>query len=355
MNSCSVILTVRKFARLGFVLCLVLVSAIAGAQPDAAQVQRAAEAFDQGSRAFQAGRYELAASQFEAADAAVPSARAIRMAIRARSQAGHDARAATLAIYAKQRYPDDEATVSLADETLEPLAAKLHKLEVTCSSACLLAVGTRVVPGKPTTERVVFVQPGTVTVSASFVKDNKSAKQQITATAGGSDSLFLEPATAPPPPVDPPPVPTSTAAATATACATGAPVTPPEEEESSGWSPAVFATFLVATVGMGAVTIWSGVDTINDPGKDAVREQCAGLGTECPLYQDGRAKQTRTNVLIGVTAGVGALAVVIGAFLTDWGGGEGEASESADGGNGTAASRVRLVPSPGGAGVAWRF
>jgi hypothetical protein len=38
------------------------------------------------------------------------------------------------------------------------------------------------------------------------------------------------------------------------------------------------------------------------------------------LYQKGVDKQHRTNILIGVTAGVGVATGVIGAFFTDWGG-----------------------------------
>ena len=53
---------------------------------------------------------------------------------------------------------------------------------------------------------------------------------------------------------------------------------------------------------------------------------CAGQGTECALYQDGLAKETRTNVLIGVTAGLGAATLVL-ALFTDW---DGDASAAAE-------------------------
>jgi hypothetical protein len=72
----------------------------------------------------------------------------------------------------------------------------------------------------------------------------------------------------------------------------------------------------------GGVTIWSGIDTVNNPGADAVKQGCVGQDESCALYQEGIGKQNRTNILIGVTAGLAAVTVVIGAFATNWGGGK---------------------------------
>jgi hypothetical protein len=48
-----------------------------------------------------------------------------------------------------------------------------------------------------------------------------------------------------------------------------------------------------------------------------VKAGCVGKGTSCPLYQQGVASQTRTNVLIGATAGAAAVTVVLAVF-TKW-------------------------------------
>ena len=67
-----------------FCLGLFLGSAPAKAQSgagDADAVRKAASSFDEGGAAYRDGRFELAASHFEAADAAVPSARAVRMSM----------------------------------------------------------------------------------------------------------------------------------------------------------------------------------------------------------------------------------------------------------------------------------
>jgi hypothetical protein len=61
------------------------------------------------------------------------------------------------------------------------------------------------------------------------------------------------------------------------------------------------------------------VDTLENPGAEAVREQCVGQGTSCALYQEALAKQTRTNILLAATVGAGVLSLVTGVLLTDWG------------------------------------
>jgi hypothetical protein len=74
------------------------------------------------------------------------------------------------------------------------------------------------------------------------------------------------------------------------------------------------------TAAAGAASIWSGVDTLSNPGEDKVRRECAPGDTQCDLYQQGLSNQRRTNVLIGVTAGLGVGTILIGALFTDWSG-----------------------------------
>ncbi len=324
--------------------------------PEAALVAKAAGAFDQGRSAYLARRFEMAASYFEAADAAVPSPQALRMAIRARAEAGQAARAATLAGGALLRYPAHRETRALADATIEANRTSLHRLEVTCGSPCVVAVGARAVVGKARKRWTIFVDPGSVTVSASFVSKQGADRQAIAARAGGNNALtFLpkrDPAVAPvsdrsepnPETVPAGPVP----ARPAEAEGDGGPSDGvPEEGDGLGgtepsWiaSPGVFIGLAVATAAVGGVTIWSGIDTVNNPGADAVREACVGLGPDCPEYQDGRAKQTRTNILIGASVGVAALTAVLGAFVTDWNG------EAEDGGGDAALLEPGLLLGP---------
>ena len=44
--------------------------------------------------------------------------------------------------------------------------------------------------------------------------------------------------------------------------------------------------------------------------------------TDCKYYKQGQEKETRTNILIGATAVVGVVTIIVGAAATDWGGKE---------------------------------
>lgn len=348
---------------------LILSASLALAQsgaPDPAKLRVAAEAFDAGAVALRQNEHALAASHFEAADAAVPSAKALRLAMRARAAAGQGSRAATLAAQALARYPGDAETEKLANETLARFAPRLHRLEVSCASPCVLAVGTRAVPGRATTRWTIYLDPGRDTVGASFF-GNAVVQRAIDAKEGGSSEVRFEP----PDPVAPPSAPFAVLGPKPSSSPreekpTAAPeerprAAPPRAKDEpapeeaaprrGGLPPFVFIGGAIVTAALGGVTIWSAVDTQTNPGPDAVRAQCAGQGEACPAYQDGLAQQLRTNVLIGATAGTAALTLVVGVFFTDWGGGA----------DASASSRARLVPvavaTEGGAlvGAAGRF
>ncbi len=117
---------------------------------------------------------------------------------------------------------------------------------------------------------------------------------------------------------------------------------PPEEEpaeaddaSSNGWSPLVFWIGAGATVALAGASTWSGVDTLNNPGREAVVRDCVGLGEMCPTYQQGLRNQDRTNILWTVTASVGVISGLIGWLFTDWDhgllGGDAQASAKVDG------------------------
>lgn len=292
--------------------------------PDAAKVKRAADEFDLGVQSFKGKQFDEAAQHFEVADEAVPGAKTLRLAIRARSEAGQGSRAATLAAQALDRYPDDAETTKLAKETIAKFEPQLHKLQVSCASPCLLAIGTRAMHGASTTRWVVYVDPGKTSIHASFFGNATAKPQSIDAKAGGKSELRFEP-TEPPKPVVTA-TPTATLAPTSTnevpPDMTGAPTgTGPggDAPKPKGIHPAFFITGLVLTAGAGGVLAWSGVDTLQNPGVDAVKKACAGKGTDCPEYQLGLQNQLRTNVLIGATAGVGAATVLL-AIFTRWSG-----------------------------------
>ncbi|MFO0755564.1 MAG: hypothetical protein U0359_03685 [Byssovorax sp.] len=313
-------------------LLLAAAQARADKVPDAAQVRAAAEHFDAGASAFKARSFEDAASHFEAADAAVPTAKTLRAAIRARTEAGQGSRAATLAAQALERYPGDDATVKLAKDTIAQVEPLVMTLKVSCASPCVLAIGTRSVPGEANTRWTVYLDPGKVTLAASFF-GGTSAQQEINAAAGASRDIRFEPqeapsprkpaATAPPIKGDTPKsdTPKSDAtkddAAKSDAAKDDAP--PAEETPGKGIHPAFFFAGLVATAGVGGVMTWSAVDTLQNPGKQAVDQACTIDKTpDCnALLAQGAANERRTNILIGATAGTAAVTLVLGIF-TNW-------------------------------------
>ena len=247
-------------------------------QADPAKRQQAAEAFDAGSEAFRQKDYASAAKHFEAADRALPSPKALRLAMRSRAEAGNGALAATWAALALARYPADAETGKQANDALDKLTPGLHKLNVSCASPCALSVGEEKLLGDPTTRWVVYLAPGPATVKATFYGDVAPQSEKISAAPGDASTLRFEPGNGD----------DAGAAAATPALAPGSspsPVTdtPPDAPSSgSGLSPAFFVIGLVATAGVGGVTIWSGIDTRTNPGADTVRERCAGRAIAAP-------------------------------------------------------------------------
>lgn len=282
--------------------------------PDAARVRQAAEQFDAGVAAYKAKDFESAASHFEAADAAVATPKALQRAIRARIEAGQPSRAATLAALALDRYGSDEATAKLARETMAKLEPTLVRVNVSCASPCVLAVGTRSVPGESATRWIVYLDPGKTSLGASFFGGASSAPHEVAGKAGEAVDVRFEPEEAAKPAVVAP-VPVAPAPDPPKA---DPPKDTPKEEPAKGISPAFFGVGLAITAGLGATTIWSGIDTIQNPGADAVKKACQAQSPSCnTLNEQGVAHQRRTNILIGATAGAGAATVVL-AIFTRW-------------------------------------
>jgi hypothetical protein len=336
----------RGIAFICLALCLASLPTVeAEAGPDPAKLKAASESFEAGAKAFQASRFDEAAAFFEAADAAAPSSKALRLAIQSRKSAGQHARAASLAALALERYPDDDKTKKVADETLAELSGKLHRVGVSCVSPCLLSAADKIVHGEAATRWTLYLDPGKARVGASFLGNLTAKDQTVDATAGGSSTLRFAP-------------PTESAGgggaggglATGGGGAGGGGVSGSGGSGGEGGSsseggggegggdapaksdwrihPAFFFVGLGVTAGVGGATIWSGIDTINDPGTDRVRVECAGQGEACQLYQDAQAKEVRTNALIGATAGAAAVTMVLG-IVSKWSSGEPEAEKTA--------------------------
>jgi hypothetical protein len=310
------------------VLALVLgapLTASAQQEPTPAQVRAAADAFDRGREAYKAGEYVEAAEQFEMADTSAPSSAALELAIRARDKAGELARAATLAALATKRYPDDANLLKLTSEVEGRARAELVQITANCDAPCELTVGGKIVHGAPDTQRILFVAPGSVTVRAGWA-DSLSESRQVDAEQGGQAQIDFAAPPAPPTPRGPQQSSEPSAGSAEPTSSKDEPVA----ASSRGWSPVIFFVGAGVTGVLGGITIWSGVDTVNNPGADRVKSECGTEGENCALYQEGLSKQRRTNVLAGVTAGVGVATILVGILATDWGSRKAEQSAGAE-------------------------
>lgn len=292
------------------------IRAQAASDATAAQVRAAADAFDRGREAYKSGDAAAAGDAFEQADSQAASPIALEYAIRSRDKAGQLDRAATLSALAKERHAGETSLEKLADEVLERARRELYELSVTCSEACELVLDGKLIHGKPSLERVIFLSEGSHTLRAGF--GPRDVSKSVDATSGEKGEVRFD---APDDSED------AEAAEADEPAAREAPEREPESRpvepdarESSGWSPAVFWVGTGLTVALGAATLWSGLDTVKNPGEDKVKEACSSGSDDCQtLYDDGRSRQSRTNILLGATAGVGLITVIIGAAATDWG------------------------------------
>lgn len=263
--------------------------------------QSAGEAYDRGTAAYLSENYARAAQWFETAHRLAPAAAALAQATRAHRRAGNSLQAATLALQLQALYPDDGAATRVASQALEG-SERYLRVNVTCNENCTLEVG-----GSLLAHTSFFLEPGEHEVTASF--ENGSRTQTVAGAAGDSLTLTFE---APPPdaqpaqPLDP------------GAVSDPRPVSEPVPTTSSrgGVPIAVTVIGMVATAALGGVLVWSGWHTLD--GVEAYEASPTEAG-----YRDGRAREDRTNALIGAT-GAAALATLVLALFTDWGGSESE-------------------------------
>jgi hypothetical protein len=260
-----------------------------------ADVSAAARAFADGQAAQLDGNYERAAQSFELAYDIAPSREALRSAVRARQLNNQLPRAATLAAVLAARYADDPVSAKLATDVLAEARTKLARVSVTCAPACTLAVGGRAVSLHAATAHVVFTPAGRLSFEATFGGD-RSVTREIALKVGDDMTVPIE---APPLPHAPP---------------TPVAVSPPVASSPSTkpLPPAIAIGGAAATLVLATLTIWSGLDT--NKAHDAYLAAPSHDG-----WNDGRSKQTRTNLLLGSTAVVGLATVLTAALWTRWG------------------------------------
>jgi hypothetical protein len=175
-------------------------SASAGAQPSAADLRSAAEAYDQATRRYMRHDFVQAANWFEAADRLAPSMLALMGAVRAHRQLEelpHLVRAATLALRLQSRYPNDPRARALAQRTLTELAPRVSRVRVECNG-CEIEID-----GVLQSSADFFVAPGAHRARMRW-GESETRDDAFEIAAGAEMARHAE---RPPPPASPPPPP----------------------------------------------------------------------------------------------------------------------------------------------------
>jgi hypothetical protein len=285
--------------------------------------KRAAAEFAEGQRAFTSGDFQHAAEQFEAAYRDKPHHAPLWNAARSWDRAGEVARAANLYARYLREAPPDAPDRDAATAALRAISPRLVKLEIHAAEG----VTNVTVDGKPVDGEMVYVTSGDHVIDGK--KGDARAHKDQSGRAGDQISVLLD-ATAPAPATAPVVAPEPNNNPPALVTVDDSP------RKSHGLSPIFVVVGSVLTVAAAGVTVWSGVDTLSQKDTFDTERTQANL-------DDGRSKQKRTNILLGVTGGLAVVTGVTAIFLTDWG----KKSESPTASPSRATPRLRAGIGPG--------
>jgi hypothetical protein len=262
---------------------------------------QAAQLFGEGARTFDRGDFAKAADAFERAYRLAPNTDALWNAARARQLADELPRAATLYARYLREAPADARDRNVAAALLVNLAARLGRIEVHGVGIEQLGVDER-----PSEDDIIYVSPGAHVVRA--VVAGALLQQTPVLRPGDVIGLVFEaPARA-----------VSAEPDRARQADRSSPETRavPASSRSDGVSPWLVAGGGILTGVAVATTIASGLSTL------AARDAFNASPTASNLAK-GQAMQARTNVLLGVSIGLGVMTTAAAIWLVDWRGAHG--------------------------------
>jgi hypothetical protein len=272
----------------------------------------AREAYDRGTAAHHRKDFAEAATDFALADALSPSDVALRAALDDAVLADDPALGMAL-VERSGRAPVQGAlseTVAIARERFRGRAGRVA-IHCPPSHRCLATLDGHTVD----TAKAAWATSGQHTL---LVQVDDAAQPRLIEIKP-DETLDVTPALGPTstPPVDAVPVP-----ALVPLPAAPQTVPPVVEGRRTGLSPVWFWLGTGATALSGGATLASGLDTLSKH-QSFVDARCPVAGSSAcnTLSTSGTSAQTRTDVLVGVTAAVGVATVVVLLF-TRWGSGE---------------------------------
>jgi hypothetical protein len=197
----------------------------------------------------------------------------------------------------RARSRDDPEVQSLAREARQRFAPRLGRLRVRCSQPCQVSVEGRALPeGEP-----AWLMPGKYSVLVA----SGAQEQGLTAVVRARALTELR----------------------APAQLGEARDQPTPAPDDAGVSPVWFWAGVGATAAVGAVAVWSAVDS------ERRYDRFAETRSSTELRDEGQAAERRTNILFGATTALAVISATVGLVIVDW-------PADADGG-------ARLQVSPG--------
>ena len=269
-----------------------------GAQTtQASQLDRARAAYDRGAAAFDRGDWAAALDDLERADALVPNAVTLELALKASLHGDDPLRAMALVDRADER-GGGGSLAATADQVRRTFDARTGRLTVVCPVPRSCTAAFDGAPFDLGASRRVLAGDHTLVL----VVDGKRSQVPIAMQEHGAVEILAS-AYAPLPPAPPSADPNP-------------PATPRKPESPAtaspgGLPPLVFWLGVGATAVLAGVTTASAIDTTNKHS-----DYSAGRSTSAA---DGIAAQTRTNVLLAVTGGVAVATACLGLFAVRWG------------------------------------
>ncbi len=283
---------------LAIALAASLASVVGPVEAGEAELARARDAYDRGVRAESRGDHATASRAFADADMLAPSVASLEAALESAMRADDAPLGAELLERAEARVTDAGLAKTL-DAAKKRFSGRTGKVRVDCgfASTCLVAVdGTA-----RDAARAVHVGVGAHSVMVE--RDGVRLDRLVDVRAGEVVLLAPEEKSAPASPNVVPPV------------APPRPETPSEK----GLSPVWFFVGVGVTTALGGATIASALDTSakhDDFARDCGASGVGPVPTGCAdRASSGAAADTRTNVLLGVTAGLAALTGVTALFV----------------------------------------
>ncbi|HEY4116835.1 MAG TPA: hypothetical protein VGM56_03215 [Byssovorax sp.] len=320
----------RGTALLAALLLTVGASRLARAEPQTeGSTASAAAAFAEGERAYAAGDFTRAAASFERANQLAPRPDNLWNAARAWEKAGQLAAAANDYAAYLRAAPATASDRDTATRALGDLEKHLGRVDVVAPGARELTID-----GKRVDAGATYVVPGGHVVAAKF--DGGPASRVIEVGAGASTSVALVAPVA----TDASPVAAPVVRASASPSPSPSPVPPSSESKGARFAPPLVVWIGAGlTVVAGGFLVASGVDTSSARSSFDAAKQAGDVASSTELLTSGQGKEARTNALVGVTAGLGALTAIAAIWFVDWRGAAARASVGLTSG-GAATARV---------------